>query len=94
MKRGVGCLFLIVGVAIMLVGLGLAFKTFAGIYYDLNNDPFAEQATAAEPEKEAGKAMLKWALVGMAGAPLAAIGAFLTMKARIDRMRARQQGRR
>jgi hypothetical protein len=77
----------------MLVGLGLAFKTFAGIYYDLSSDPLAEQATAAEPEKEASKAMLTWAAVGIAGAPIAAIGAFLTMKARIDRTRARQ-GRR
>jgi|GEM_PF-4701957 len=94
MKRGMGCLFLTIGVAIMLVGLGLAFKAFAGIYYDLSSDPLAEQATAAEPEKEAGKVMLTWALVGMAGAPIAAIGALLTMKARIDRMRARQQGRR
>lgn len=93
MKRGVGCLFLIVGVAVMLVGLGLAFQSFAGIYYDLSSDPLAEQATAAEPEKEAGRTMLTWALVGMAGAPIAAIGAFLTMKARIDRIRTRQ-GRR
>lgn len=94
MKRNLGRLLLLIGLTIMLIGLGFAFKTFAGIYYDLNNDPFAEQATSAEPEKDAAKAMLKWAVVGIAGAPIAAIGAFLTLKARIDRMKARQLGRR
>lgn len=92
MKRGVGCLFLIVGLAIMLVGLGMAFKTFAGIYYDLSSDPLAEQATSAEPEREASRAMLTWALIGIVGAPIAATGALLTMKARMDRMRARRGG--
>lgn len=94
MKRNLARLLLLIGLAIMLVGLGFAFKTFAGIYYDATSDPLAEQATSAEPEKDAAQAMLKWAVVGITGAPIAALGAFLTMKARIDRMKARNQARR
>ncbi|UYV13829.1 MAG: hypothetical protein NCW75_05965 [Phycisphaera sp.] len=94
MKRNLGRLLLLIGLVVMLIGLGMAFKTFAGIYYDATSDPLGEHATSAEPEKDAAKAMLKWAIVGIAGAPIAAVGAFLAMKARIDRIKARNQARR
>ncbi|MFI4916930.1 MAG: hypothetical protein ACIAS6_10550 [Phycisphaerales bacterium JB060] len=93
MKRGIGGLLLLIGLGLMITGIAMALQTMVGIYYDMNSDPLAERATTAEPEQEAARAMLRWAVVGFAGVPLAAVGAFLAMKSRVGRMRARTAAR-
>lgn len=93
MKRGIGGLLLLIGLGLMITGIAMALQTMVGIYYDMNSDPLAERATADEPEKEAAGAMLRWAIVGFAGAPLAVLGAFLALKSRVNRKNARMARR-
>lgn len=93
MRRLIGWIVLLVGLGVMLAGLGLAAKSFVGIYYNLAADPMANEATTAEPERAAAAQMFRWALVGFAGAPIAAVGLFLTILAKRNRIRARRLAR-
>lgn len=93
MKRTIGWLFLLVGLALMITGLAMALQGYVHLIYQAIDNPLADGAATDEPEKvEAGK-MLVWAIVGFAGAPLALIGFMLTLSARINRMKARRQAR-
>lgn len=93
MLRLLGWIVLLAGLFIMILGLGLAAQSFVGIYYDLAADPMADAATTAEPEKAAASEMLRWAIIGFAGAPVAVVGLFLTIIAKRNRMRARRFAR-
>ena len=88
MMRIIGGLVLLIGFAVMAVGLAFAFQSFIGIYQGVTADPLAEAAGSDEPEREAAGQMLRWALVGLAGAVIAGTGALLSMIAKKHRKRA------
>jgi hypothetical protein len=93
MKRGIGGLLLLIGLALMITGLAMALQGYVHIIYQALDNPLADGAATDEPEKiEAGK-MLVWAIVGFAGAPLALVGFMLTLSDRVKRMKARRQAR-
>ncbi len=90
MKRALGWILLLLGLGLMITGLAMALQGYVHIIHEAVSNPLAEGATSDEPEQvEAGK-MLRWAIVGLAGAPLAAIGAMLTIRGRLNRMKARR----
>ena len=82
-------LLLALGLAVMVGGLAFALQGYVQIIQQAVNDPLAEQATTDEPEKVQARDMLKWAIVGGSGAPIAAIGAMLVFSAK--RRKRRQQ---
>ncbi|MEQ8845043.1 MAG: hypothetical protein RIB58_09335 [Phycisphaerales bacterium] len=93
MMRAIGLVLLLLGLAVMIAGLALAFYSFVGIYQSVASDPLAETAGSAEPEREAARQMLVWAGVGFAGAVLAAIGATMSLFAKRKRRRAQRLAR-
>ena len=90
MMRLVGAVILFIGFAVMAVGLAFAFQSFIGIYQGITADPLAQSAGTDEPEREAASEMLRWAMVGIGGAVIAGIGAFISMMARKRRKRAQR----
>ncbi|MEQ8316121.1 MAG: hypothetical protein RIE77_09620 [Phycisphaerales bacterium] len=90
MMRLVGWIFLLIGLGLMITGLGMALQGYVHIIHEAVSNPLAEGAASDEPEKAQAGAMLRWAIVGLAGVPFAAVGALLTLKSRLNRMRAKR----
>ena len=90
MMRILGVAILLLGFAVMAIGLAFAFQSFVGIYQGVTADPLGQSATVDEPEREAAQRMLMWAGVGLAGAVIAGVGAVISMIARHRRARAKR----
>jgi len=90
MMRFVGLVVLILGFAVMAAGLAFAFQSFVGIYHDVTNDPLAQSAASGEPERDAARQMLTWAVVGLIGAIIAGVGAAISMVAKRRHKRAQR----
>lgn len=93
MKRFVGTVLLLAGLAVMVGGLAFALQGYVEMIQQAVNDPLAEQATTDEPERAQARDMLKWAIVGGAGAPVAAVGALLVFSAKRKKRRAKMLAR-
>ncbi len=93
MKRIIGGILLFVGLMVMLVGLAGALQGYVHILQEAVNNPLAEGATTDEPERAQAASMLRWAIIGFVGVPIAAVGALLSLSARIQRMKAKRLSR-
>lgn len=90
MTRFIGWILLLVGLGLMITGLAMALQGYVHIIHEAVSNPLAEGAASDEPEKAQAGTMLRWAIVGLAGVPFAAVGFMLTLKSRLRRMKARR----
>jgi len=92
MRRALGGILLLVGLAVMTTGLAFALQGYVEIIRQGVEDPLGEQATEPEPEKAQAREMLRWAIIGGSGAPVAFVGAILTFSAKRRRIRQKRLG--
>jgi hypothetical protein len=89
MRNTVGTVLMLVGGALLLVGIFLAFSTLAALYGDTLSSPLSG---ADDPGAQTSAGMLKGVLVGAMGIPPFLLGVVLRRGARA-RLR-REQGHR
>ena len=82
MKRLIGTILLLVGLTVMIAGVSFAFEGYFRIIQQVVENPLAEGSTETEPEKAQAQDMLKWAIVGACGAPVALAGAIMVFSAK------------
>jgi hypothetical protein len=65
----------VIGALVMLYGIGMALKEFAGLYQGALNDAMNQPEGT---EKAVSAAMWRNAMIGIAGIPIFLVGSFLS----------------